>query len=185
MSALTPEVVERILEEWKRQPMRRPRISKVTLNMGIGQGGEKLAKALKVLEQLTGRKPVPRRARKTIRDFGVRKGENIGAIVTLRGEDAVNVLRKTLEAVGYRIKASSLDNYGNVCFGIPEHIQIPGMKYDPEIGIFGLDVCITIQRPGYRVALRRRAKRRIPERHRVTREEAMVFLSQTLKIVFT
>jgi large subunit ribosomal protein L5 len=181
---LTPEVVERILEEWKRQPMRKPRIVKVTLNIGVGSSGERLAKASKVLEQITGQKPVPRRAKKTIRDFGIKRGENIGVIVTLRKERALSVLKRLLEVVGYRLKASSIDNHGNVCFGIQEHIQIPGVRYDPEIGIFGLDVCITIARPGLRVALRRRARARIPRRHRVTREETMVLLSQLLGVTF-
>ncbi len=184
LAILTPEVVERILEEWKRQPMRKPRIVKVTLNIGVGSSGEKLAKAYKVLEQITGGKPVPRRAKKTIRDFGIKRGENIGVMITLRKDRALPTLKRLLEAVGNRIKASSIDEYGNVCFGIPEHIQIPGVKYDPEIGIFGLDVCITVSRPGLRVALRRRAKARIPRRHRVTREETMVLLSQLLGVTF-
>ena len=181
---LTPELVERILEEWKKQPMRKPRIVKVTLNMGVGESGERLAKAQRVLEQITGQKPVPRRAKRTIRDFGIKRGENIGVIVTLRGRKATETLRRLLEAVGNRLKASSIDRHGNICFGIPEHIQIPGIRYDPEIGIFGLDVCITIARPGMRVALRRRARGRIPERHRVTREETMVLLSQMLGVTF-
>lgn len=182
---LTPEVVERILEEWRRQPMRKPRIVKVTLNIGVGTSGEKLAKAQRVLEIVTGEKPVPRRAKKTIRAFGIKRGENIGVMVTLRGEKAISTLKRLLEAVGYRLKASSIDEHGNVCFGIKEHIQIPGVRYDPELGIFGLDVCITVARPGLRVALRRRARSRIPRRHRVTREETMVLLSQMLGVTFT
>ncbi len=182
---LTPEVVERILEEWRRQPMRKPRIVKVTLNIGVGSSGEKLAKAYKVLEQITGEKPVPRRAKRTIRDFGIKRGENIGVIVTLRKDKALSILKRLLEAVGNRVKASSIDEHGNICFGIPEHIQIPGIKYDPEIGIFGLDVCITISRPGLRVATRKRAKARIPRRHRVTKEETMVLLNQLLGVTFT
>ncbi|MEM0365771.1 MAG: 50S ribosomal protein L5 [Acidilobaceae archaeon] len=181
---LDPTLVESILEEWKKKPMRKPRIVKVVLNIGVGQSGERLAKAMKVLEIITGRKPAPRRAKKTERAFGFKRGETIGAIVTLRGEEAISTLKRLLEAVGYRIKASSIDQYGNVCFGIQEHIQIPGIRYDPEIGIFGLDVCISIQRPGHRVALRRRARSRIPKRHRVTREETMVLLTQTLGVTF-
>lgn len=182
---LTPDIVERILEEWKKQPMRKPRIVKVTLNIGVGTSGEKLAKAHKVLEQITEAKPVPRKAKKTVRAFGIKKGENIGVAVTLRGEKALSTLKRLFEAVGNRVKASSIDEHGNLCFGIPEHIQIPGIRYDPEIGIYGLDVCITISRPGSRVAIRKRARSRIPRRHRVTREETMVLLSQLLNITFT
>ncbi|MCX8196450.1 MAG: 50S ribosomal protein L5 [Acidilobaceae archaeon] len=174
---------EQILKSWE-NPMRKPRIVKVTLNIGVGQSGERLAKAMKVLETITGKKPAPRRAKKTERAFGFKKGEAIGAVVTLRGEEAISILKRLLDAVGYRLKASSVDQHGNVCFGIPEHIQIPGIRYDPAIGIFGLDVCITVQRPGHRVALRRRAKARIPRRHRVTREESMLLLSRELGITF-
>lgn len=159
-------------------PMRKPRIVKVTLNIGVGQSGERLAKAMKVLETITGRKPAPRKAKKTERAFGFKKGETIGAVVTLRGEEATAVLKRLLEAVNYRLKESSIDSHGNVCFGIPEHIQIPGIRYEPEIGIFGLDVCVTIQRPGHRVALRRRARSRVPARHRVTKEETKALLAE-------
>ncbi|MEM1873593.1 MAG: 50S ribosomal protein L5 [Acidilobaceae archaeon] len=182
---LTEEEVNRILESWSRQPMRKPRIAKVTLNIGVGQSGERLLKALKVLESITGAKPVPRRAKKTIKAFGIKRGENIGATVTLRGEKALEVLKRVLEAVGYRLKASSIDEHGNISFGVKEHIQVPGVKYDPEIGIWGFDVCITIERPGMRVARRRRARSRAPRRHKVvTREETMVLLNQLFGVTF-
>ncbi len=168
---------EQILEEWEKQPMRRPRLAKVTVNISVGAATERLRGAMKVIEMITGQKPVPRRAKRTIRDFGIRKGENIAAMVTLRGEKAVEFLKKAFEAIGYKLKASSFDEYGNVAFGIKEHIQIPGVKYDPEIGVYGMDVAITFERPGYRVLRRRRArKKHIPRRHRVTREEAMLYL---------
>jgi len=180
---LPPEEVERILEDWKAHPMRKPRIAKVTVNIAIGQSGERLQKAAKVLEEITGQKPVFRRAKKTIRAFGGRKGENIAVMVTLRGERAIEFLKKALEAVGYRIKQSSIDEHGNVGFGIEEHILIPGVRYDPEIGILGMDVVITVERPGYRIMRRKRArKKRVPRRHRVTREETMVLLNQLLGV---
>lgn len=171
--------IDEILEKWNKQPMLKPRIAKVTINISVGAATERLPKAIAVLKELTGQKPVPRRARRTIKDFGIRKGENIAAIVTLRGKKAIEFLKKAFEAIGYRLKASSFDQYGNVSFGIKEHIMIPGMKYDPEVGIFGMDVAITLERPGFRVLRRKRCrKRHIPRRHRVSREEAMVFLSK-------
>ncbi|MEZ0393972.1 MAG: 50S ribosomal protein L5 [Desulfurococcaceae archaeon] len=174
---------EAIINRWNSNPMLKPRIAKVTVNISVGSETERLPKAIKVLEELTGMKPVPRRAKKTIRDFGIRKGENIAAKVTLRGAKAVEFLRKALDAVGYRLKASSFDDNGNVCFGIKEHIHMPGVKYDPEIGIFGMDVCITTERPGYRIMRRRRCRRaRVPKRHRVSREEAMVLLKKELGV---
>lgn len=171
--------IEQILKKWSENPMLKPRIAKVTVNIGVGSSGERLQKAAILLEQLTGQKPSFRRARKTIKAFGIRKGENIAVMVTLRKQKAIEFLKRALEAVGYRLKASSFDEFGNVSFGIKEHIMIPGVKYDPEIGIFGMDVAITIERPGYRIMRRRRArKKRVPRRHRVTKEEAMVLLMQ-------
>ncbi len=176
-TVLTPDVEKKIIEKWNSNPMLKPRISKVTVNIGVGAETDKLPKALKVLEELTGAKPVPRRAKKTIKDFNIRKGENIAAIVTLRGDKAREFLRKVFETLGYRLKASYFDDYGNVSVGIKEHIHMPGVRYDPEIGVFGMDVAITIERPGYRVMRRKRCrKRRIPRRHRVSKLEAMVFL---------
>ncbi|ABN70130.1 LSU ribosomal protein L5P [Staphylothermus marinus F1] len=168
---------DKIIEKWNSNPMYKPRLAKVTVNISVGAATERLSKAMQVLEELTGQKPVPRRAKRTIKDFGIRKGENIAAKVTLRREKAVAFLKRVLEAVNYRIKASSFDDNGNVSFGIKEHIMIPGVKYDPEIGVFGMDVAITIERPGYRVLRRKRCrKKHIPRRHRVSREEAMLYL---------
>jgi len=180
-----PERVSRILEEWNRNPMRKPRIAKVTVNIGIGYSGEKLQNAARVLEEITGQKPVFRKAKRTIRAFGVRRGENIAVMVTLRGERAIEFLKKALEAVGYRLKVSSIDQHGNISFGIEEHILIPGVKYDPEIGILGMDVSLTIERPGHRIVRRKRQRRgHIPRRHRVTREETMILLNQLFGVKF-
>ena len=175
---LPEEKVQEILKRWEEQPMLKPRLAKVTVNIALGEGGERLEKAYNLLQELTGQKPVKRAAKRTIRQFGIRRGENIAVMVTLRGERAINFLKRALEAVGWRIKASSFDEFGNVGFGIREHIQIPGTRYDPRVGIFGMDVILTIERPGYRVARRRRARSKIPRRHRVTKEEGMVFLAK-------
>ena len=180
---LAPEQVEQIKSRWESNPMLRPRIAKVTVNIGVGESGERLQKAAKLLEQLTGQKPSVRRAKRTIRDFGIRRGEPIAVMVTLRRERAIEFLRRALQAVGNKLRASQFDEFGNVGFGIKEHITLPGVKYDPEIGVFGMDVVVTIERPGYRVARRRRARSRIPRRHRVTKEEAMVLLNELFGVV--
>ncbi|MCE4617065.1 MAG: 50S ribosomal protein L5 [Desulfurococcales archaeon] len=180
---LDPSTVQRVLEDWEKHPMKKPRIAKVTVNISLGYSGERLRKAAEFLEKITGQKPVYKKAKRTIRAFGVRKGENIAVMVTLRGERAIKFLEKALEAVAWRLKRSSIDRHGNVGFGIEEHISIPGVRYDPELGILGLDVVITIERPGYRIVRRRRQRRRrIPTRHRVTPEETMVLLNQLLNV---
>ncbi len=162
----------------KDHPMRAVKIGKVVVNIAVGTSGEKLEKAAKVLEQLTGQKPCYRRARKTIKEFGIKRGEPIAVMVTLRGNKAIEFLKRALEAVNYTIKKSSFDEFGNVAFGIREHIHIPGVKYDPNLGIFGMDVIIAFERPGFRVARRRRKRSKIGKNHYVTREEAMEFMTK-------
>ncbi len=161
-------------------PMKRLRIAKVVVNMAVGASGEKLAKAAQVLEQLTGQKPSFRKAKKTIKEFGIKKGESIACVVTLTKNRAVEFLRRALAAVDFKINRSSFDEFGNFSFGIKEHISLPGVKYDPMLGIFGFDVCVTIERPGYRVVRRRRKRTRIGKSHRVTREESMKFVEEVL-----
>ncbi|MCX8184275.1 MAG: 50S ribosomal protein L5 [Sulfolobales archaeon] len=162
--------------------MLEPRIAKVVVNIGVGVSGERLEKAAKLLEQLVKQKPSLRRAKRSIKEFGVKRGEPIAAAVTLRGPRALEFLDKALTAVGRRVKYSSFDDYGNVSFGIKEHIMLPGAKYDPDIGIFGMDVIVKLERPGYRVMRRRRCRSTIPRRHRVSRDEAAIFFINKLGV---
>jgi len=159
-------------------PMRTIKIGKVIVNMGVGEGGEKLEKAMTVLKSLTDSKPCPRKARKSIRDFGLRKGENIGAIVTLRGPMIDDFLKRAFESNKNKIKQSCFDDFGNVSFGITEHINIPGTKYDPSLGIFGMNVCIVLERPGYRISRRKERPGKIGRAQRVGRDEAVAFLKE-------
>ncbi len=163
-------------------PMRAIRIGKVVVNVALGESGERLLKVAKIIEELTGQKPSFRKAKRTIKQFGIRKGENIAVMVTLRGRKAVEFLKKALQAVGNSLKKSSFDNFGNVAFGIPEYIMIPGTKYDPSVGIFGMDVVVALERPGFRVARRRRRRGTIPTRHRITKEEGMLFFEKALGV---
>ncbi len=174
--------IEDAVKRWQRNPMLKPRIAKVVINIGVGESGERLQRAVKVLKELTGQEPSIRRARRTIKEFGIRKREPIAAVVTLRGEKAVNFLRKALEAIGMKVKASSFDEYGNFSFGISEHIILPGVKYDPNIGVFGMDICVKLERPGYRVMRRRVKRSRIPRRHRVSRMDAIAFFVKELGV---
>ena len=155
--------------------MKRIYIDKVILHIGVGQAGEKLEKAKKVLQEITGQEPSERRAKKTIRDFGIHRGEKIAVMVTLRKKKALEILQKVLAAGGNSVPLSSVDEAGNLAFGIKEHIDIPGIKYNPEIGIFGLDVIVNLARPGYRVQRRKRCRSSIGKEHRITKEEAIEF----------
>lgn len=175
---LSPQKKEEILKKWEKNPMLKPKLAKVVVNFGVGASGERLEKGIRVLETISGQIPAKIRAKKTIREFGIRKKEPIACKVTLRGEKAKEFLRKALEAVDFKIKASSFDSYGNVSFGIKEHINLPGVRYDPDLGIFGMDVCVSIERPGYRVKRRKIRRARVPEKHRVHRDEAMLYLME-------
>ncbi len=163
-------------------PMRAIKIGKVVVNIGLGEGGERLEKAMTVLKSITGAKPCPSSAKKTIRDFGIRRGENIGCLVTLRGNQIDDFLRRAFDSKKNLIKGSSFDDYGNVSFGITEHINLPGTKYDPSLGIFGMNVCVVLERPGYRVSRRRYRPSKIGRNHRVTKEEAIAFMTERFGI---
>lgn len=162
--------------------MRGLRISKITVNMGVGEGGEKLAKAENLLEKLTEQKPLKTLARSTNPTFGIRKGVPIACKVTLRKEKAEKFLRKALDAVERKLKSTNFDNLGNVSFGIKEHIDIPGVRYDPAVGIFGMDVCLTVERPGYRIKRRKILQRKIPKSHSITKEEAINFMKEKYNV---
>jgi len=168
--------------EMARNPMLTPKIEKAVVNISVGKSGELLEKAKTVLDEITGRKSCVRRAKKTVRDFGIRKGEPISCIATLRGEEAVAFLKRALDAVGNKVSKKSFDDQGNMSFGIKEHIEIPGIRYRPEVGIFGMDISVAPSRLGYRVARRRRLRSRIGKSHRVTKDDSMKLMKQTLNL---
>ena len=158
--------------------MKRIEVHKVVINIGVGRSGEPIDKAKNALLELTNQQPAVRGAKKSVRDFGIHKGEPIGVIVTLRHEPAIEFLKRVMAAKNNVLKASSFDNYGNISVGIHEHIDIPGTKYNPEIGIFGMDVNIVLNRPGYRIAKKSRKSAKIGKMHRINREEAIEFFKQ-------
>ena len=162
-------------------PMKNIAISKVVINIGVGRSGEPVEKAKRALNVLTGQRPKVCGAKNTVRDFGIHKGEPIGAMVTLRRDKAVEFIKRVIAAKGNIIKASSFDDFGNLSIGIHEHIDIPGTRYDPEIGIFGMDVCMALSRPGYRIS-RRRNKSSIGKNHRIKREDAIGFLKKSFGV---
>ena len=158
--------------------MKKISITKVVLNMGVGKSGDPIEVGKKALEQITGKKPNPRNAKKTERDWGVRKGEPIGVAVTVRGDDATKLLKKLLVTKDNQVKDSAFDNEGNFSFGIKEHIDIPGVKYDPKIGILGLEVSVSLARPGFSIKLRSKHKARVGKNHRITKDDAIKFYTE-------
>lgn len=162
--------------------MRKPKISKVTVNIGVGEGGEKLAKAEALLENITGQKPIRTFSKITNPNWGIRKGSPIACKVTLRKEKSENFLKDALSAVDNTISGSSFDDHGNVSFGIKEHIDIPGVRYDPNVGIFGMDVALTVEHPGYRIKRRKVKKKKVSKKHQLNRDETIQFLNEEYNV---
>jgi len=156
--------------------MREPRVEKVVVHMGVGQGGRELGNAEEILGEVTGQQPVRTTATETTGAFDIREGDPIGAKTTLRGEQAHEFLETALSLV--EIERSQFDDTGNFSFGVEEHTDFPSQEYDPTTGIYGLDVTVNLVRPGYRVAKRDKASRPIPSNHRLTGADAARFLER-------
>lgn len=162
-------------------PMKEIRLAKVTVNMGVGSDTGRLEKCKKILHTLTGKKIVVTSTHKRS-TFGVPKNKPIGAKTTLRGDDAKGFLKKVLQGVENRLKESQFDSNGNFSFGIHEYINIPGIKYDPDVGIVGMDVAVTLERPGFRVKKRKLRPGKIGKPHLITRENAMDWARKNLGV---
>ena len=158
--------------------MRNLKIEKVTANIGVGDAGDNLEKARRLLQKITGKTPILTNARARVQVFGIRKGDTIGVKVTMRGSSAEDFLKRAFETIDSKISRRSFDKFGNFSFGIKEYIDFPGVRYDPSIGLVGFDVCVTINRPGGRIALRKRKRSDFPIKQRGTREESMAFISK-------
>ena len=160
--------------------MRAPRVEKVVVHMAVGEGGRELANAEEILAEVAGQEPVRTVAKNTIGEFGVREGDPIGAKVTLRGDRAEEFLGTALPLVD--IRRTQLDENGNFSFGVEEHTDFPSQEYNPNIGIYGLDVTVNLVRPGYRVRKRDKVSRAIPPNHRLTVEDAIAFVESTYDV---
>jgi len=161
--------------------MKEIRLFKVTVNVGAGEAGTKLEKAQLLIAELTGNKVVITKTHKRT-TFGSPKGRPIGCKVTLRGKSADAFLKRALEAIDNKISGKAFDTQGNFSFGIKEHIDLPDVKYDPNTGIYGMDICVTLERKGFRVA-RKRIKSKIGKNHLITPEESKKWLSEKFGVV--
>ena len=157
-------------------PMREVFVDKVVVHMGVGESGDKLTKAVDIMKKITGNNPVKSVAKKTNPAFGIRKGAPISCKVTLRGKTAGDFLDTALAIVERKISTGQFDESGNFSFGIEEHTDFPGMSYDPQIGIYGMDINVILARRGVRIARRNIERHRLPKKQMVKPEDAVEFL---------
>ncbi|MBI2663552.1 50S ribosomal protein L5 [Candidatus Woesearchaeota archaeon] len=161
--------------------MKEIKLDKVTLNIGTGEPGDRLDKAMKLLRNMTGMKPVSTKTQKRIPTWKIRPGLQIGCRVTLRKEKAREMLNRLLLSMDNKIDARKFDSNGNFSFGIKEYLDIPGVKYDPEIGIIGLEAAVTLKRPGFRIKSRRLRPKKVHKSHLITKDEAIEFIKKEFK----
>lgn len=162
--------------------MRTIKIEKVTLNIGTGEPGDKLEKARKLLNTITGMKSVPTVTSKRIPTWKIRPGLQIGCKVTVRGKKAKELLKQLLQGMENRLDENKFDEQGNLSFGIKEYLDVPGLKYDAEVGVIGFDVAVTLQRAGFRIKRRKLKRKKIPKRHIISKGDAIEFMKKEFKI---
>ena len=153
-------------------------IEKIVCNIGCGKELP-IDNAKIILTRLTNKKPVITKSAKRS-TFGVTKGKPIGCKITIRN-DIETFVKRFLTAKENKLKKSSFDDKGNFAFGVKEYIDVPDMEYDPKIGIIGMDVCITLSRPGYSIK-RKKNPHKIGKKHMITKEEAMKFIKETYNV---
>ncbi|MFA5887440.1 MAG: 50S ribosomal protein L5 [Candidatus Nanoarchaeia archaeon] len=165
-------------------PMKEIKLEKVTLNIGTGKPGPQLEKALKLLKQITGKKPVEAKTVKRIPTWGLRPGLAIGAKVTVRGKEAEELLKKLLQAIDNKMPSYKIGKDGNFAFGIREYIDIPGIKYDMDIGMLGLEAAVSLRRAGFSIKKRKIRPKKLPVRHKIHKEDTKLFLQQKYGVTF-
>jgi large subunit ribosomal protein L5 len=131
--------------------MQSPTITKITLNMGVGEGktdAKQIDAALEELTIIAGQRAQMRRARKSIAQFKIREGMPIGVRVTLRGDRMWEFLDRLVSIALPRIRdfrglnPKSFDGRGNFSLGIKEHIVFPEIDFDKAADVWGLDVTV-------------------------------------------
>ena len=164
-------------DDKKSNVMKTIKVDKLILNCCVGESGDRLTRAARVLEQLTGQQPNFSKARYTVRTFGIRRNEKISCWVTVRGEKALEILERGLKVKEYELLQKNFSAQGNFGFGIQEHIDL-GIKYDPTTGIYGMDFYVCLTRAGARVAKRKSRQQKVGFSHRLTKEDAIKWFQE-------
>ena len=153
-------------------------VEKLIINCCVGESGDRLTRASRVLQQLTGQDPLFSKARYTVRTFGIRRNEKISTHVTVRGKTAQDILLRGLKVKEFELKRKNFSATGNFGFGIQEHIDL-GIKYDPTTGIYGMDFYVVLGRHGFRVSRRKDRKGRVGIHHKLNKEDSIKWFQQT------
>lgn len=157
-------------------------IDKVVVHMGVGESGDKLVKGENIMKTISKQTPIRTIAKMTQPAFSIRKGQPIGCKVTLRGKSARDFFETSLKIVNNTLFESQLDKSGNFSFGIEEHTDFPGMSYDPQIGIYGMDINVVLERRGIRITRRRMEQKKLPAKQRVSKPDAIAFLKEKYRV---
>jgi len=168
----------------KENEMKAVKIAKVTVNMGVGPEPAEMKKAQKIIEKITGCKSVQVKCKIRQPKWGIRPGLPIGLKVTIRNGKAEEFLKRALSAKDNSLKKKSFDNQGNFGFGIHEYIDLPGVKYDPALGVRGFDVLATLERPGFRIKRRKIQGSKVGKAHVIAKQEAMDFMQKKFGVEF-
>ena len=144
------EIVDSLMKQYNyKSKMEVPKLDKIVINMGVGEGSHDskfIEAAVKDLEAITGQKPVVTKARKSIAGFKLREGQEIGAKVTLRGENMYNFFEKLVKVALPRVRdfrgisKTAFDGKGNYTLGIKEQLIFPEIDYDNVLKIRGMDI---------------------------------------------
>lgn len=163
-------------------PMQKLSVDKLVVNIGTGSDEKVQSSARNLLQIITNRKPSDAVSRKRNPSFKISKGFKIGTFVTLRGKEIKPLATKLFDAIDNKIKDSSVSE-NSVSFGIREYIDISGIKYDPKIGMLGMNVNLSFRRPGTRVSLRKRKRNTVGLKHRiVTKDEIKNYLKNEFNV---
>ena len=152
-------------------------VDKLVINCCVGESGDRLTRAARVLEGLTGQKPVYSKARYTVRTFGIRRNEKISVHVTVRGSKAEEILERGLKVKEYELRKRNFSATGNFGFGIQEHIDL-NIKYDPTTGIYGMDFFVVLARKGFRVQRRKIRQGRVGIQHKLSQGDTIKWFQQ-------
>jgi large subunit ribosomal protein L5 len=162
-------------------PMRKIKMEKVLLSAGAT--GDDLIKAKKLLELVSGKKAQILTSAKRIPEFDVRPGLEVGTRVTVRGKDALELLKRLLSAIANELKMKQVSD-NHFSFGIKEYIEIPGIEYQRDIGIRGFNTTVVFSRAGIRVKLKKIKRGEIPKRQHVSKEEIINYMKEAFKTKF-